>query len=229
MVVMYPSPGWGSSPRVRGTPAFFFELFFVGGIIPACAGNTSRPCRGRPLSRDHPRVCGKHQSSDKGKGQFEGSSPRVRETRRRRQMRRPVRGIIPACAGNTGREPRRAWLARDHPRVCGEHRVTSSHPTSVAGSSPRVRGTQQHPRACGNLAGIIPACAGNTCSNCNRYSHCRDHPRVCGEHLSNFLMTSRREGSSPRVRGTRPDNVHGVHDRGIIPACAGNTLHLGGL
>ena len=76
--------------------------------------------------------------------------------------------------------------------------------------------------------GIIPACAGNTPvpvdSSCNR----RDHPRVCGEHLAAYTGEIEELGSSPRVRGTRLVAVDQADDRGIIPACAGNTLAVTG-
>ena len=71
--------------------------------------------------------------------------------------------------------------------------------------------------------GIIPACAGNT-----RYEHTdnsppRDHPRVCGEHSVSLTFDVAPLGSSPRVRGTRRMCLARERNRGIIPACAGNT------
>ena len=51
-------------------------------------------------------------------------------------------GIIPAYAGNTQAFVDDFGLNRDHPRVCGEHPVTTPDSDTVAGSSPRMRGTQ---------------------------------------------------------------------------------------
>ena len=51
----------------------------------------------------------------------------------------------------------------------------------------------------------------------------RDHPRVCGEHLSSSSLSIARRGSSPRVRGTLWYFVTKSRASGIIPACAGNT------
>ena len=116
---------------------------------------------------------------------------------------------------------------RDHPRVCGEHIAVVQDNRGGQGSSPRVRGT----RSCRSFGmsgdGIIPACAGNTagfrlCSN-----GCGDHPRVCGEHMLEILLSAPSSGSSPRVRGTPECRRVLYAGTGIIPACAGNTARNG--
>ena len=72
------------------------------------------------------------------------------------------RGIIPACAGSTGRASRRLRPRRDHPRVRGEHHFPHDLTWLRPGSSPRARGALIfHPRT-GVHTGIIPACAGST-------------------------------------------------------------------
>ena len=48
----------GSPPRVRGTDLRFQCLAFVGGITPACAGNSQMQSAQTGQRRDHPRVCG---------------------------------------------------------------------------------------------------------------------------------------------------------------------------
>ena len=50
----------GSSPRVRGTLLSFSLSMLMEGIIPACAGNTSKAEEIGLDRRDHPRVCGEH-------------------------------------------------------------------------------------------------------------------------------------------------------------------------
>ena len=72
----------------------------------------------------------------------------------------------------------------DHPRMCGEHdnqgHIGRCHP----GSSPHVRGAQVRRRTLPIPDGIIPACAGSTAS-VPALSHLAwDHPRMCGEHLT---------------------------------------------
>ena len=95
---------------------------------------------------------------------------------------------------------------RDHPRVCGEHSSASGIPCRGWGSSPRVRGTRGHARCFEGRAGIIPACAGNTCKVSSSVFSAWDHPRVCGEHKMKLNFDSK--------------------DGGIIPACAGNTMSV---
>ena len=92
------------------------------------------------------------------------------------------------------------------------------------GSSPRVRGTHLALAAPALVAGIIPACAGNTIRRISQACFRRDHPRVCGEHDLLNYVDARRLGSSPRVRGTLVEGVPSVLNIGIIPACAGNTV-----
>ena len=93
----------GSSPRVRGTPCKFAPPMSASGIIPACAGNTPWRRARYPPRKDHPRVCGEHAGSGLKLESYTGSSPRVRGTPRGQHELLGLRGIIPACAGNTPR------------------------------------------------------------------------------------------------------------------------------
>ena len=112
---------------------------------------------------------------------------------------------------------------KDHPRVCGEHSPMPLIQPVTLGSSPRMRGTRRIAHEADRAGRIIPAYAGNTTHTRNRMSNPRDHPRVCGEHISNADMAEDHTGSSPRMRGTRLfDRGLGVLE-GIIPAYAGNT------
>ena len=149
------------------------------------------------------------------RGTLSDSSPRARLT-----------GIIPAYAGNT--KPMLIWWMspRDHPRVCGEHRLIGGRRHGAVGSSPRMRGT---PLGNADLSGanlIIPAYAGNTSWRCGSRCRAWDHPRVCGEHTMRNFPYLRDEGSSPRMRGTL-GLIHGsIGNAGIIPAYAGNTCSI---
>ena len=51
-----------------------------------------------------------------------------------------------------------------------------------------------------------------------------DHPRMCGEHNALAARAIAGEGSSPHVRGTLGFPAACRAERGIIPACAGNTV-----
>ena len=52
--------GWGSSPRMRGTPLIASNVTIGNGIIPADAGNTCTPRAKASTTKDHPRGCGEH-------------------------------------------------------------------------------------------------------------------------------------------------------------------------
>ena len=172
-------PDKGSSPRVRGTLFKDAGCTVGAGIIPACAGNTTVSKTSRRRSGDHPRVCGEHRDQILQNLRDLGSSPRVRGTLLRHEGLKILAGIIPACAGNTGK-----------------------HSPLSEGSSPRVRGTPtgHHPGTF--CAGIIPACAGNTNQRFELLNLDKDHPRVCGEHVNVLDDVVDISGSSPRVRGT---------------------------
>ncbi len=174
----------GSSPRVRGTVAVFNALYTAFRIIPACAGNSSGRSTKRGRSRDHPRVCGEQPVRLRCRGTSRGSSPRVRGTVLPLINVWCIDGIIPACAGNSVFQRTCFCWERDHPRVCGEQDHSSRLQHNSPGSSPRVRGTDNTYKSKSNLLGIIPACAGNSADTPINYNSWRDHPRVCGEQLS---------------------------------------------
>ena len=132
-------------------------------------------------------------------------------------------GIIPAYAGNTGTVLRLVCGRRDHPRVCGEHIETIAVAVAVMGSSPRMRGTHGGFQIRPWVDGIIPAYAGNTWRVVRSVGMCRDHPRVCGEHINPVLVMFCLTGSSPRMRGTLLLNALDSKASRIIPAYAGNT------
>ncbi|SAI49135.1 Domain of uncharacterised function (DUF2825) [Bordetella ansorpii] len=152
----------GSSPHARGTlttvPLFQQQRRF----IPACAGNT--PAAMSPMRRDsvHPRMRGEHRSLVNTRSPGRGSSPHARGTRRRGQSRGREARFIPACAGNTTRAAWCSFSAAVHPRMRGEHFITSSGSRPVDGSSPHARGTHQIAALQSTTQRFIPACAGNT-------------------------------------------------------------------
>ncbi len=94
---------WGSSPRMRGTPAVTEATNNTARIIPAYAGNTSFEATFLPDPWDHPRVCGEHSPQAQNLIIAVGSSPRMRGTLRMGVGAELFNGIIPAYAGNTYR------------------------------------------------------------------------------------------------------------------------------
>ena len=152
--------GRGLSPRVRGNRGQPNEQDSEAGSIPACAGEPSR-CASRSFrERVYPRVCGGTFEQDGQGARWPGLSPRVRGNRLRAELHKAVRGSIPACAGEPGRERRRWPPTRVYPRVCGGTRYSEGAPALVKGLSPRVRGNRRDLVLHAVREGSIPACAG---------------------------------------------------------------------
>ena len=221
--LIIPNRHTGSSPRMRGTRIPTTLSTGATGIIPAYAGNTFFLTMLVEPMRDHPRVCGEHTGRTPQTRATWGSSPRMRGTLSDSSPRARLTGIIPAYAGNT--KPMLIWWMspRDHPRVCGEHRLIGGRRHGAVGSSPRMRGTPRLKPSFPTIIGIIPAYAGNTPGPARCRAGPWDHPRVCGEHQSAPTKTVQRKGSSPRMRGTPNGVEYRIADTGIIPAYAGNT------
>ena len=86
-----------------------------------------------------------------------------------------------------------------------------------------MRGTRVPLTLILNYLRIIPAHAGNTVSGNTFKIPFPDHPRSCGEHVSDLERTIKEAGSSPLMRGTLGVEPDVVTYPGIIPAHAGNT------
>ncbi len=91
----------GSSPRVRGTRNRLRVLIAKRRFIPAGAGNTKRTLLRKTKKTVHPRGCGEHFISGCWSNHVDGSSPRVRGTRRENKNSTKKERFIPAGAGNT--------------------------------------------------------------------------------------------------------------------------------
>ena len=213
----------GSSPHVRGAPDAVCRELRGGGIIPACAGSTTRKGYRNTLVGDHPRMCGEHASNDAPVVRSGGSSPHVRGALAPCRAVAAELGIIPACAGSTVIVSTRSRASRDHPRMCGEHTEAQWAKEYEQGSSPHVRGALTPIAPAKASSGIIPACAGSTDSQVGLLVLRGDHPRMCGEHTYSNIEQSWIEGSSPHVRGAPVDHYSAEGGCGIIPACAGST------
>ena len=110
--------------------------------------------------------------------------------------------------------------------MCGEHLVSLCTCCSNHGSSPRVRGTLRLGSKRWHSGRFIPACAGNMDSLPATVERMAVHPRVCGEHNSNFGGCHVDTGSSPRVRGTSRGYKYSPPRSRFIPACAGNMARM---
>ena len=216
----------GSSPLARGTLREDLGCVGVYGLIPARAGNTSVPPCARPPNRAHPRSRGEHIPASRLASSRAGSSPLARGTRLASWWVQGVGGLIPARAGNTRALSDRCRGRRAHPRSRGEHMKTVTQGILLSGSSPLARGTLTATCEGCQVAGLIPARAGNTPGTLRGHHQTRAHPRSRGEHQP--LLDSFRwwRGSSPLARGTRRAHVLAHCRVGLIPARAGNTEQI---
>ncbi len=170
----------------------------------------------------HPRVCGERPCCVVTWALAVGSSPRVRGTLCDVSTASRERRFIPACAGNASFVVPDNLVPAVHPRVCGERNVPSLSDFLIFGSSPRVRGTRRWPRFTRRRRRFIPACAGNASASAAYTFGYSVHPRVCGERNDAQRLGFRRNGSSPRVRGTQHGRCCYRGGQRFIPACAGN-------
>ena len=193
-------------------------------IIPAHAGNSVSRRTTIPTSTDHPRACGELTEAAVRRWFVVGSSPRMRGTPwYTAPGGRRVR-IIPAHAGNSSASSLMLRMPTDHPRACGELFFRLMAESAESGSSPRMRGTHGGALFGKHILRIIPAHAGNSRTSPARTSMSADHPRACGELSSLDTSTLPSSGSSPRMRGTQPQEVRAGLWHRIIPAHAGNSL-----
>ena len=199
---VYHSGVIGSSPRLRGTLRGGQGSGLHGRFIPAPAGNTA--LGGQYVRRQsvHPRACGEHEMTVPQGMTVNGSSPRLRGTRRYLHCHYILGRFIPAPAGNTPSSYLRDMTETVHPRACGEHALDLYGNDLDFGSSPRLRGTPRniHRRRSGKR--FIPAPAGNTTTPTEKSGRATVHPRACGEHARAHEGVKDFIGSSPRLRGT---------------------------
>ena len=135
----------------------------------------------------------------------QGSPPLARGILLNLRLRRSIRRITPACAGNTISKDFPQCLIQDHPRLRGEYCYLRRWRQGRQGSPPLARGIPTLYVSYHVDMGITPACAGNTLPS------------------SNFHQIIK--GSPPLARGIPGRRGLIRQGRWITPACAGNTLY----
>ena len=170
-----------------------------------------------------PRIRGEHEDKRYADWDRAGSSPHTRGAQP--AMAGPMRaaGIIPAYAGSTAEAPPAPTTFRDHPRIRGEHPVSSATRRPTRGSSPHTRGAHSGWPEGSRTPGIIPAYAGSTERGHGDVNRAWDHPRIRGEHGIPKIRATLIVGSSPHTRGAQPSRSRLWTWSRIIPAYAGST------
>ena len=213
----------GSSPRVRSRRTLPVWLANQG-IISACAEQT----RPRQIPDwppwDHLRVCGADRSNNSLPRSHPGSSPRVRSRPTTPSTTFDESGIISACAEQTAGCSRPAKPSKDHLRVCGADDSLDGPDDEPRGSSPRVRSRLDGLPVAFEHGGIISACAEQTTFVFVNLHATGDHLRVCGADLQCMTIYRALLGSSPRVRSRHHKPRRHHEPRGIISACAEQTV-----
>ena len=199
----HPNRVRGSSPRVRGRPVRETAPDESTRLIPAGAGQTSKPSSPLKQATAHPRGCGADSLRGRVCACPGGSSPRVRGRLIQRGCSPGLGGLIPAGAGQTLFE--------------------QSADAQGNGSSPRVRGRPEGGFRGVRESGLIPAGAGQTKNRQTQAVKAAAHPRGCGADGSRSRVRRVSGGSSPRVRGRHCRLLIGRWFRGLIPAGAGQT------
>ncbi len=116
----------GSAPRMRGTRRRRAHHPRRLRFSPAHAGNTRVASASASRSKVQPRACGEHSMPRDADVRGDGSAPRMRGTRKRRDRLAPRQRFSPAHAGNTRARIRSRRPRAVQPRACGEHCRSSS-------------------------------------------------------------------------------------------------------
>ena len=211
---------WGTPKGVRA--GVFHRRF-----IPTHVGNTVLHARAIAGHAVHPHACGEHVRGGPGIKQKDGSSPRMWGTQAPTKREPDRYRFIPTHVGNTADGLDGCAPHEVHPHACGEHTRDGRPAVWVAGSSPRMWGTQHHPRLRDPAGRFIPTHVGNTAQAGESRTHAPVHPHACGEHTAALARTALAYGSSPRMWGTLPDVTLGQARDRFIPTHVGNTRRGG--
>ena len=193
--------GRRSIPAHAGEPSALCGRPLGEGVYPRACGGTPRACcrngcrrrsipahAGEPLSGSrscgthtvYPRACGGTGADGFSVSISWGLSPRMRGNQFERLDAAPVKGSIPAHAGEPSARPSPTWSIRVYPRACGGTVRASRLPGTIGGLSPRMRGNLAHYVVDSLLYGSIPAHAGEPPQSRPCGQSAGVYPRACG-------------------------------------------------
>ena len=131
--------------------------------------------------------------------------------------------ITPAYAGKSRAIPSRSRRFWDHPRLCGEKLNLARNSGLKEGSPPPMRGKVSKENVPVLINGITPAYAGKRHQVPECQQRIWDHPRLCGEKLSQSPEAFNGTGSPPPMRGKVSGESPAKAECGITPAYAGKS------
>ena len=114
----------GSPPRMRGKVRLLVVASVSRGITPAHAGKRMICPIMRWMAGDHPRACGEKSQVCFSERFGGGSPPRMRGKELTPDYRGVWDRITPAHAGKSGNAGKKNVPSRDHPRACGEKKLS---------------------------------------------------------------------------------------------------------
>ena len=135
-------PSIGSSPRMWGTLSLCLSRSSQNRFIPTHVGNTCFLPLDLIALTVHPHACGEHTLATCNVLPRLGSSPRMWGTHLSTAQRDCPQRFIPTHVGNTLCIFYCSPLDAVHPHACGEHIYIEAIREDMAGSSPRMWGTQ---------------------------------------------------------------------------------------
>ena len=218
----------GLSPRRRGNRQCHGVRVQPAGPIPAQAGEPDTDCPRQRIRRAYPRAGGGTRGPGFAQQPALGLSPRRRGNLGQADGARPVRGPIPAQAGEPMRSTRPPTPTRAYPRAGGGTGIEKGIEAFNAGLSPRRRGNPGGGQRHRARHGPIPAQAGEpSCRACPAGST-RAYPRAGGGTSPVKWASVWCPGLSPRRRGNPRFRAPLAIYAGPIPAQAGEPEQGGG-
>ena len=134
------------------------------------------------------------------------------------------RGIIPAYAGQIGKELKSRSLHKDHPRIRGTNFCKLFRPSVQLGSSPHTRDKSFNITGGFFMSRIIPAYAGQISKGSKLICNNKDHPRIRGTNNDSRPGYYSLLGSSPHTRDKLQAKYKDDFETRIIPAYAGQII-----
>ena len=157
----------GSPPHMRGKGLRYSCSSCRYGITPAHAGKSNKKKPRKIGEKDHPRTCGEKSSSIFFLRVLVGSPPHMRGKVSLTCAPSASYGITPAHAGKSICRGIMSTKIEDHPRTCGEKKVSYAEIRAWEGSPPHMRGKGLRYSCSSCRYGITPAHAGKSdSSNC---------------------------------------------------------------
>ncbi len=154
--------GTGPSPRVWGKPFVDCRCWGSRRTIPTRVGKTLIRLTLIKSTADHPHACGENPMCGAILGPVDGPSPRVWGKPQAANSTKPQTRTIPTRVGKTHHRVPASVDTTDHPHACGENCGCLPACIKTSGPSPRVWGKRNHANHTRKNTRTIPTRVGKT-------------------------------------------------------------------